>query len=184
MRKFYILITLLFSITLFGQDTLYLKGHSRTHDRSHLLGFDSLIHFDSRVDIDRKICHHYSDSTFQTHYLFLEQEEYLEDSLKFELLDTIVIKNYPDNGFILIGSKEFDKPDDENVGFVISMECCYDTVNTDWVYKSENIIRVWTNGNGTDDFHELDPNEIIRYNEGFYKKEKTVPNRVDGSAPD
>ncbi len=161
------------------KDTVYLKGfpdHHWTDEQKEK--YDSLIFIQSKVDLDRKSCWLFADTIKSKYYIFLEKESYENDSLWFTLLDIIEIGSLPKNGTIAICSREFqiDNDESEKFGFVISVECCYDYEDEYAFYKSHKILKLWSNQNGKNKFIELDPNLYVRYNEGFYRINKNVPN--------
>jgi len=169
------LFTLLIAFISSGQGYSSFIG-KKYSDKSEITALDTLINIDSRVDLDRKICRHFADSSWTKHFIILEQEELINDTLfVFTILDIIEINDFPKNGIIVIGSNEF-KNKNKPYGFVISVECCYDLDDVKWADKSKQILKAWTNENRGQKLIEVNPKTIIRINEGFYKKE-TAPNK-------
>ena len=173
MKQLLIIVTVLLSMSCFSQnkDTIYLKGLPEYHTtKEQREQHDSLVFYESRVDSDRKVCLLFVDTANSKVYIFLEQENHINDSVWHTPLDMIEIETIPKGGTVVIGSREFylDDNEDERLGFVISVECCYEDESD--FYKSNEIIALWSNLNGQQSFTKLDPNLYVRYNEGFYKK--------------
>lgn len=169
MNLLIILFTLAVPEIVMGQETVLVQDNVVCPGRFESKKYGSLLHVESRVDKDRKVCRYFIDREEHIHYIFLEQEVRVGDSVEFISLDTIQIVEFPENGLIIIGSNELEQTQstEKKVGFVISLE---------W-FEGENIpdnsiriIRAWSNGKGENKFIELNPNEIVRYNEGFYTR--------------
>jgi hypothetical protein len=161
-----------FLLTLFctGQTVSDLIGKSY-HDRNELKTIDALIQMDARVDLDRRIIRHFVDPTMSTHFLILEQEERINDSTHiYKIIDVVIINDFPYKGIIVIGSNEFKESTEEDTGFIVSLECCYDLSKTKWHRKSKKIIRAWTDDEDPNKLIEINPKSIYRIHEGFYRK--------------
>ena len=142
----------------------------RSYLNRNEVGFDTLIHFDSRVTNDRLICRHFADSSLNYHYLILEQEEIYPldiDQRQYNILDILKFKNIQHPSFTLIGSNEFEKGNDE---FVISIEPLIMNENKEYEFpdESKRIYKVWYTRDKK--FYKIASYRIKRYREGFYKK--------------
>lgn len=182
MKQTLLILFLAFVAQVNGQtkDTVYLKGLPDYHYNKELIEkYDSLDFYQAKVDTDRKVCLLFADTTKGNYLIFLVQESYENDSLWHTQLDYIKIDKFPEGGAIAIGSREFDLEQDEagRTGIIISVECCYDYEEEYAFYKSNKILELWSNQNGNDIFIKLNPEDYVRYNEGFYKKNKIVPNK-------
>jgi len=180
MKQTLLLLTLAFVSQLNGQtqDTVYLKGLPDYHYRKELIEqYDSLGFYVAKVDTDRKVCLLFADTTKGNYHIFLVQESFENDSLWYTQLDNIEIDNFPEGGEIIIGSREFniEQGEAERIGIIISVECCYNYGDEYAFYKSKKILSLWSNQNGYNNFIKLNPEDYVRYNEGFYRKNKTVP---------
>ena len=149
-------------VTLIVREEIHTSGPISNQD-------PKLIHIESRIDRDRKVCSYFIDTVSRVHYIFLGKELKSGDSLVYYPMDTIRISDIREEHLIVIGSNESQEnlPTEKRLGFVIAIE---QTKGPEFPDKSILILKVWSNGVGEDKFQELKPSEIIRYNLGFYKK--------------
>ncbi len=170
MKNLISIIILLISLNSIGQDISKIIGLSYSI-KSDIIALDTLNKVDSRIDQSGTICSHFVDSSWSSHFIVLENRELINDSFYvYTIIDLIMINNAPAGSLILIGSNEFTSNKDKLVGFVISLECCYESTDNSWHHKSNEISKAWVNGKAGGGLIEINPNEIIRINEGYYYK--------------
>lgn len=177
MRARKLLISIISALAIYGcastpVGSMYLKGYAREHSVPEIIASHDTLHYiEGKSDGSGLICRHFINLNNGDRYFFLQRDEAISGDTLLITTDTLKIGQLSPGSFVMIGSREFDKVEESmnRSGYVISVECCKE-LGTPYPSKSDRILLLHANLDGSDKFTQLNPSEYIRYNEGYYRR--------------